>query len=67
MTIAFSSGFATHIEAMLEWRTALGYSQDSRHGVIIREWSARDFDLRGGVRPVPGVVGWVVHQLLTTV
>jgi len=27
MTIAFSSGFATHIEAMLEWRTALGYSR----------------------------------------
>ncbi|WP_214465540.1 tyrosine-type recombinase/integrase [Microbacterium flavescens] len=27
MTITFSSGFATHIEAMLEWRTALGYSR----------------------------------------
>ncbi|PVW01896.1 integrase [Microbacterium sp. Gd 4-13] len=27
MTITFSSGFATHIEAMLQWRTALGYSR----------------------------------------
>ena len=27
MTIAFRSAFATHIEAMLEWRTALGYSK----------------------------------------
>lgn len=27
MTIAFSSGFAARIEAMLEWRTALGYSR----------------------------------------
>lgn len=29
MTITFSSGFATHIEAMLEWRTALGYTRRS--------------------------------------
>lgn len=29
MTITFSSGFAPHIEAMLEWRTALGYSRRS--------------------------------------
>jgi integrase len=27
MTITFNSGFATHIEAMLEWRTGLGYSR----------------------------------------
>lgn len=27
MSIAYRSGFATHIEAMLEWRTALGYSR----------------------------------------
>ncbi|HET7415651.1 MAG TPA: tyrosine-type recombinase/integrase [Arthrobacter sp.] len=29
MTITFSSGFAAHIEAMLEWRTALGHSPRS--------------------------------------
>jgi integrase/recombinase XerD len=27
MTITFTSGFAPHIEAMLEWRTGLGYSR----------------------------------------
>lgn len=29
MTITFSSGFATHIEAMLQWRTALGHSRSA--------------------------------------
>lgn len=29
MTITFSSGFAAHIEAMLEWRTARGYAPQS--------------------------------------
>lgn len=27
MTVEFGSGFATYIEAMLEWRTTLGYSR----------------------------------------
>jgi hypothetical protein len=27
--IAFTSGFASRIEAMLEWRTALGYSRST--------------------------------------
>jgi integrase len=29
MTIKFTSGFASHVEAMLEWRTALGYSRST--------------------------------------
>jgi len=27
MTVTFNSGFANHIEAMLEWRTGLGYAR----------------------------------------
>ena len=48
-------------------RSAFPQAQDSRHGVIIREWSPRDSTSRGRAWAGTDVGGLVVHQLLTRV